>query len=174
MTLILLLCTLITLIYHKKCSGEASARVIVIVSYLQDLSIPLSLRSLAARHDNYLWRKKHVLIMMTFSKSLAVLKMFWKKSWLIIFVIDSLIHVFAWKQYPDRGAECQSIVHRRVLWITPPKPTLHFKMIVEVTRLIVFLSQVQFLHDKLLIFSIKFYITMFWKPSKYVLWFISI
>lgn len=98
--------------------------------------------------------------------------MFWKK--FIIFVIDSLIHVFAWKKYPERGAEGQNIVLRRVLWITPPKPTLDFKMIVEEARLIVFLSQVQFLHDKLLIFSIKYYITMFWKPSKYALWFFSI
>lgn len=118
--------------------------------------------------------KKPVLIMMTFSNRLAVLKVFWKKSWLIRFVIDSLIHVFAWTTYPYRRAEGQQIVHRCVLGITPLEPTFYFKIIVEDTRLIVYLNQVQFLHDKLLIFSIKFYITMFWKPSKDVLWFISI
>lgn len=44
--------------------------------------------------------------------------------------------MFAWKKYQDRGAEGQKIVHRRVLGITPPEPTLHFKMIVEDTILI--------------------------------------
>lgn len=56
-------------------------------------------------------------------------------------LVFSLIHVFAWKKYPDRGAEGQKIVHRRVLGITPPEPTLHFKIIVEDTRPIVYLSQ---------------------------------
>lgn len=132
--------SLITLIYHKKCSGEASGRVLVIIS------IRLKHSFVFAIINGTTWQ----LIMMTFSNSLADLKVFWKKSWLIIFVIDSLIHVFVWKKYPDRGSEGQKIVHRRVLGNTPPEPTLHFKMIVEDTRPIVYLSQVQFLHDKLL------------------------